>query len=157
MTDSHLLRPTDLLEHWLGHRRLTRRVIEAFPDEQLFTFAPAPPMRPFGEMVWEVHGQTAYNLNGLLGGGWGEPVWERVPSADKTDLLAAWEAQTAQLEHELPAVPAARYGEIRRLAWGDMLVFTAVIGAVDNEIHHRGQGTVYLRLLGITPPEFWDR
>jgi uncharacterized damage-inducible protein DinB len=38
-----------------------------------------------------------------------------------------------------------------------MLVFTAVIGAVDNEIHHRGQGTVYLRLLGIMPPEFWER
>jgi hypothetical protein len=108
MTDSHLLRPSDLLDHWLGHRRLTRRVIEAFPDEQVFTFAPAPPMRPFGEMVWEVHGQTAYNLNGLLGNGWGEPVWERAPSADKTDLLAAWDNQTAQLERELPAVAAAR-------------------------------------------------
>ncbi|HEY6509679.1 MAG TPA: hypothetical protein VIY56_16770 [Vicinamibacterales bacterium] len=24
-----------LLEHWQGHRRLTRRVIEAFPDDQL--------------------------------------------------------------------------------------------------------------------------
>ena len=28
---------------------------------------------------------------------------------------------------------------------------------VDNEIHHRGQGYVYLRALGIEPPAFWDR
>ena len=28
-----------LLEHWRGHRRLTRRVIEAFPEDQLFTFS----------------------------------------------------------------------------------------------------------------------
>ena len=157
MTDSYILRPADLMEHWLGHRRLTRRVIEAFPDDQLFTFTPAPPMRSFGEMVWEVHGQTAYNLAGLLSGGWGEPIWEQLPSTRKADLLAAWNVQTQQLERELPAVPSARYGETKQLAWGDMLVFTAIIGAVDNEIHHRGQGTVYLRLLGIQPPEFWER
>jgi len=28
---------------------------------------------------------------------------------------------------------------------------------VDNEIHHRGQGYVYLRSLGITPPGFYER
>ena len=36
----------ELLEHWQGHRRLTRRVIEAFPDDQLFSFAVGG-MRPF--------------------------------------------------------------------------------------------------------------
>jgi uncharacterized damage-inducible protein DinB len=29
--------------------------------------------------------------------------------------------------------------------------------AIDNEIHHRGQGYVYLRALGIEPPHFWER
>ncbi|RYD85889.1 MAG: damage-inducible protein DinB, partial [Sphingobacteriales bacterium] len=28
---------------------------------------------------------------------------------------------------------------------------------IDNEIHHRGQGYVYLRALGIEPPFFWER
>ena len=27
---------------------------------------------------------------------------------------------------------------------------------INNEIHHRGQGYVYLRSLGIEPPAFWD-
>ena len=28
---------------------------------------------------------------------------------------------------------------------------------IDNEIHHRGQGYVYLRTLGIEPPAFYER
>jgi uncharacterized damage-inducible protein DinB len=29
--------------------------------------------------------------------------------------------------------------------------------ALENEIHHRGQGYTYLRMLGIEPPEFYVR
>ncbi len=29
---------SDLLKNWQGHRRLTRRVIEAFPEDKLFGF-----------------------------------------------------------------------------------------------------------------------
>jgi uncharacterized damage-inducible protein DinB len=28
---------------------------------------------------------------------------------------------------------------------------------LDNEIHHRGQGYVYLRELGVEPPAFYQR
>ena len=28
---------------------------------------------------------------------------------------------------------------------------------IDNEVHHRGQGFVYLRALGVEPPQFPDR
>ena len=32
-----------------------------------------------------------------------------------------------------------------------------ILYVIDNEIHHRGQGYVYLRALGIEPPPFWER
>lgn len=32
-----------------------------------------------------------------------------------------------------------------------------ILYAIDNEIHHRGQGYVYLRSLGIEPPPFYER
>ena len=32
-----------------------------------------------------------------------------------------------------------------------------ILYVIDNEIHHRGQGYVYLRALGIEPPPFYDR
>jgi uncharacterized damage-inducible protein DinB len=32
-----------------------------------------------------------------------------------------------------------------------------ILYVVDNEIHHRRQGYVYLRALGIEPPAFFER
>ncbi|MNL31901.1 DinB family protein [compost metagenome] len=36
-------------------------------------------------------------------------------------------------------------------------VFSSILYFIDNEIHHRAQGTVYLRSLGVEPPAFWNR
>ena len=43
---------SDVLKNWQGHRRLTRRVIEAFPEDKLFEFSIGG-MRPFSELAWE--------------------------------------------------------------------------------------------------------
>jgi len=48
--DSQTLTAQQLLEHWQGHRSLTRRVIEAFPDDKLFTYTVGG-MRPFSELA----------------------------------------------------------------------------------------------------------
>jgi uncharacterized damage-inducible protein DinB len=32
-----------------------------------------------------------------------------------------------------------------------------ILYVIGNEIHHRGQGYVYLRALAIEPPSFYDR
>ena len=45
--------PDALLAHWQGHRRLTRRVIDAFPDDKLFAFSVGG-MRPFGALAMEM-------------------------------------------------------------------------------------------------------
>ena len=52
MSDTFIT-PEALLAHWQGHRRLTRRVIDAFPDDKLFTFSVGP-MRPFGSLALEM-------------------------------------------------------------------------------------------------------
>jgi len=39
-----------LLEHWQGHRNLTRRVIEKFPEDQMFSFSIGG-MRTFAELL----------------------------------------------------------------------------------------------------------
>nr|WP_184028701.1 DinB family protein [Deinococcus budaensis] len=159
-TDSAtILSPAAFLAHWQGHRALTRRVIEAFPEEQLFTFSAAPPMRSFGQMAWEMHGVAEYTLGGLVTDRWPTPDWtaDGPPPQERAALLAAWNALTARLDAELPGVPAARYPQTKALSWGEMTAFDAAIYAIDNEIHHRAQGYVYLRALGLEPPPFWER
>jgi hypothetical protein len=53
MSTATALTPEAMLAHWQGHRALTRRVIEAFPDDQLFSYTIGG-MRPFGEMAMEM-------------------------------------------------------------------------------------------------------
>lgn len=152
-----ILSPAYFLAQWQGHRRLTRRVIEAFPADQLFSFSAAPPMRPFGEMAWEIHGMSEYILNGVVTDEWGEPRWNAGLPNTQEALLGAWDELSRRIEAELPGVPAERYGQFRRLAWGEMRPLDAILGVIDNETHHRGQGYVYLRALNIQPPDFWTR
>ena len=156
-TSAALISPDVFLAHWQGHRRLTRRVIEAFPEDALFAFSAAPPMRPFGQMAWEIHHVTAYTLGGLVTGDWGEPVWDTSGEQGRAALLAAWDRLSHRLATDLPGVPPDRYAQEQPLAWGPMTGWAAATGVIDNEIHHRGQGYVYLRALGLTPPDFWER
>lgn len=151
-----IVSPQEFLAHWQGHRALTRRLIEAFTEDQLFTFSVGG-MRPFGAMAWEIHQVSELTLDGLLTGGWSEPDWREGVSQHRADLLTAWDALSGRLEREFPGVDLAFFPQTHRLPWGEMTGWAAAIYTIDNEIHHRGQGYVYLRALGLEPPAFYER
>ncbi len=147
--------PDALLSHWQAHRRLTRRTIDAFPDDKLFTFSVGG-MRTFGELSLEIVLMGAPMLRGLTGGEWLNS-WDRAPRP-KTDVLRMWDEATQDIDTLWKKLPADKFAETVT-AFGQ---FTApmhdlILYAIDNEIHHRGQGYVYLRALGIEPPPFYDR
>lgn len=48
----------ELLEHLKGHQRLTRRTIEAFPEDKLFSYSIGG-MRTFADLIQELLGVTA--------------------------------------------------------------------------------------------------
>jgi uncharacterized damage-inducible protein DinB len=148
--------PADaLLQHWQGHRRLTRRVIEAFPEDQLFSFSIGG-MRTFGAMSLELIAIAAPMVRGVVTGDWHQPA---VPSAPaKTEILQLWDETTSTLDDLWPQIPAERFGETLT-AFGQYpgRAYDLLLYAIDNEIHHRAQGYVYLRALGIEPPPFYSR
>ena len=151
-----LLSPAQFLNHWQGHRRLTRRMILAFPEDQLFRFSVGG-MRPFGVLAWEIHQVSELTLNGMRTGEWTMPDWRDGTSADRAELLLAWDGLTNRIEAEVPMVDAAFFSRPHRLPWGEMSGWDAAIYTIDNEIHHRAQGYVYLRALGTEPPAFYER
>ncbi|WP_245808378.1 DinB family protein [Deinococcus hopiensis] len=57
----------------------------------------------------------------------------------------------------LPAFPVPGYLTRRQVARGKLSPLESVLYGIDNEIHHRGQGDVYLRALGVEPPAFYSR
>ena len=57
------------LESWQGHRALTRRVIDAFSEEQLFNHSVGG-MRPFSALAMEFIGMAVPTLKGVITGKW---------------------------------------------------------------------------------------
>lgn len=157
-----VITPEALLNHWQGHRGLTRRVIEAFPEKELFEFSIGG-MRNFAMLAMEMTDLANPGIEGLVTGEW-KPMdnlphvtGEGMPET-KTDLLALWDETTEKMNRLWPGLSVERFSEsIKAFNMYDGTVLSTILYFIDNEVHHRGQGYVYLRALGIEPPAFWDR
>lgn len=151
-----------LLTHWQEHRRLTRRVIEAFPEDKLFTYSIGG-MRPFAQLVMEMITIAQPGVYGMATRQWSVPNHPEInfmmkPPATKIGLLKFWDETTEVINQIWPNITAKRFqemdksfGQYEGKVWWHYFYF------IENEIHHRGQGYVYLRALDIEPPPFWDR
>ncbi len=155
-TTVSVLNAEDLLKNWQGHRALTRRTIEAFPEDDLFNFSLGE-MRPFSAMATEFIGMAVPIVEGVATGKWVK-YGDGPKPVSKSEILALWDQQTKELDAKFPAIPTHRFAEVDT-AFGQwtMTGIAMIQYAIDNEIHHRGQGYVYLRALGIEPPHFWER
>jgi uncharacterized damage-inducible protein DinB len=154
---SSVINPDQLLQHWQGHRELTRRVISLFPEEHLFSFSLGG-MRPFSEMVKELLGIAVPGAKGLATELWEELDENLEVGSSKERLLEAWDKATEELNYWWKQIPLERF-QSKIVAFGlyEDKGFCTVLYFIDNEVHHRGQAYVYLRALGITPPNFWER
>jgi hypothetical protein len=142
--------------------RVTRRVIEAFPEEALFRFSIGG-MRPCSELALEMISMASGGIRGLATRQW--PKVSELPHhaksaapSTRTELLQLWDDITAQIDALWPQIAPHRFEEID-LVFGEYEgpVYGSFLYWIDNEVHHRGQGYVYLRALGIEPPAFYDR
>lgn len=155
---AELLTPTQLHEMLEGNRRLTVRVLEAFPENELFTHA-VPGMRPAAELFKEMMEVERAYLHGTATGEWVyAPTTKEVST--KQGLLEAFEALRGQSLTWWEKITADRLLAVEDdgLGWGPpMPNLGRLIYNMENEIHHRGQAYVYLRQLGIEPPAFYER
>lgn len=147
----------ELLAHWQGHRNLTRRFIEAFPEKELFEFSIGG-MRPFSELVKEFLAIAVPGLTQIVSDKEVEFDEERNELKTKADLLKAWDDATEKIKELFGKISAERFHEeVNLFGQYKYSVIHNIQYFIDNEIHHRGQGSVYLRALGIEPPFFWER
>lgn len=151
-----VLNSQQLLIHWQGHRNLTRRVIEAFPEKDLFEFSIGG-MRPFSKLVLEMIAIAGPALKSIVEGTINE-FDESFNPETKVELLAKWDEETEVINEYFSQISEERFQEMFNLfGQYEFPIYQNILYFVDNEIHHRGQGYVYLRALGIEPPFFWER
>lgn len=153
---------SNLLAQWQGHRRLTRRMIEAFPEEQLFNYSIGG-MRTFAEMMKEIIDISGPGIRGIATENWENNGGFDRHTLDpehqtKAGLIKLWDQGTELIDAYLTQIPESRFKEnIVVFGQYEGEAFSSILYFIDNEIHHRAQGTVYLRSLGIEPPAFWNR
>ncbi len=154
---AQLISKDQLLAHWQGHRALTRRVIEAFPEKELFEFSIGG-MRTFGQLAQELLAIGAPGIKGMATDSWEELDEDMKLQGSKSKLLDYWDRATEEINSWWVKVPEEHFQDTV-VAFGQYedKVYCSILYFIDNEIHHRGQGYVYLRALGITPPNFWER
>lgn len=146
-----------LLDHWQGHRRLTRRIIEAFPEKELFDYSIGG-MRPFAAMLQELLAISVPGVKQIVTGE-AEALNEHIEEANsKASILLLWDKATDDIDHYWKQIPDAKFNEpILTFGQYEGTVWSSILYFIDNEIHHRAQAYVYLRSLGITPAPFWER
>ena len=145
-----------MLQHWLAHRSLTRKTIEKFPEKELFEFNIGG-MRTFADLTKELLAIGGPALKAIVTNE-AEPYNHNLSLQTKAELLQRWDDNTPKIIEYFNQIPEERFHEKFKL-FGEyeLTIINHILYFIDNEIHHRGQGFVYLRALNIEPPFFWDR
>ena len=155
---AQVITPEDLLKHWQGHRALTRRVIEAFPEKDFFEFSIGG-MRPFAKLTDELLAIAVPGLRGIVNKeikSFTEEETEKF--IFKAQYLEKWDEATSEINQYWEKLSIEDFNETFNLfGQYEFPVIQNILYFIENEVHHRGQGYVYLRALGIEPPFFWER
>jgi uncharacterized damage-inducible protein DinB len=156
-TTNQLLSKEELLKHWQGHRFVTRRVIEAFPEKDFFEFTIGG-MRPFSGLISELLSIAVPALKSIAENDIKPYTEEGYILKTKADYLKKWDEATEEINHYWQQIPEEDFDKVFNLFnQYEFPIIHNILYFIDNEIHHRGQAYVYLRALNIEPPFFWER
>lgn len=116
-------------------------------------------MRPFAKMASELLSIAAPALKGIVNRN-EQPYSEQQTEmlTTKAQFLQKWDEATEEINQYWKQIPMEDFGKNFNLfGQYEFPIIENIFYFIDNEIHHRGQGYVYLRALGIEPPFFWTR
>jgi len=115
-------------------------------------------MRPFAKMATELLNIGGVALKGIIENNMEAYSEEGINPKTKEEILKSWDEETETINHYFGQITEERFQETFNLfGQYEFPVYENVLYFIDNEIHHRAQGYVYLRALGIEPPFFWER
>jgi uncharacterized damage-inducible protein DinB len=138
----------------------TVRILERVPREKL-DWRPHPKSMSLGELAWHIAVLPASAVKGLKEGKRDVSLSRPGPQGEG-DFVAAFQRNHAEMKSVLAATPdevllKERFAFVR----GEEVIFSfPKVGLIrtvlmNHSIHHRGQLTVYLRLLDVSVPAMY--
>jgi len=148
--------PADLVKEWERAKDYTKAYLDAMPDSG-YAFKPMPEMRSFAEQMLHLTAgdylliPLATNAKSPYGDGELEKSTKDKSKANITKIvLAGYDFVIASIDTMTQAQLNERIKVFDKF---DLTREQVLAKAFEHQTHHRGQSTVYLRLLGIKPPQ----
>lgn len=152
------------IDKMYGYLRLvhktTRRIVLAFPDDKL-DWVPKAGMRTPRELIEHIYGQGLAKADRAYRG---EMTYEQylaymtAPRSGGAKQLLDWcDATFEAMMARIDGLTEAQVNDtVMKAFFGDFQTGVFLSITYDEWWHHRGQLTIYLRLLGIPVPNIYD-
>lgn len=141
----------------------TERILGRVPADKL-DWRPHPKSMSLGELAWHIANMPAVAIIGLAEGERDIATARPSPRPDKPDFVATFKANIAKLKDAMSKTSDATLinekfsfknsGEV--ITSFPKIAFLRTV-LMNHSIHHRGQLTVYLRLLDVPVPAMYGR
>jgi uncharacterized damage-inducible protein DinB len=167
----------EFLRHYRMQRQATRKLVAAIP-EAYFAWTPSPTAFSCGDLVRHMMQAESFWRRLIVAGARGEGYDPFALTGTSTDRLTAFRASNLQTsksekfgataseclqrwseiqektERELGALPPEAFtaSVAHPLATLSGPVWEACLGMIEHEIHHRGQLSAYLKMIGVEQP-----
>lgn len=140
---------------------VTRRFLERLPEDRL-TWRPHPKSMTAGQLALHIAHVPGGIVRAVQQDSVQVPDFNNIPQPSNLwEILDAFEESIAVVRSVLPTIDDARMQETWRFAKGDREVLAVPRGRFLRDImlshwyQHRGQFSVYLRLLNVAVPSSW--
>lgn len=144
------------IDYWEGARRRTEKALPLIPPERV-DWVPAPGAFTFGDLIRHLGAAERWLFVGpIVEGhstyqGCGPELGATLPKA--IDYMRRMHAESVALLCALPDEALLR--RVKTPAGLELRVWKWLRAMTEHEAHHRGQLYLYLRCLGIRPPELF--
>jgi uncharacterized damage-inducible protein DinB len=142
----------ELVKHWTSSKELSLAVANAMPDAD-YSFKASPGEMSFGEQMNHIAGANSHYCSaaaGTKGPLAGEKLSDNSKAAAIKNLSAAYDYCIDSIKESSDASLQKSVSS----GGNSTTPFELFWGGFTHSAHHRGQAEVYLRLKGITPPEY---
>lgn len=140
---------------WERAKAYTKEYLDAMPDDK-YSLKPTPEMRSFAEQMLHL-ADANYSFASAASGVKvpdGAADLEKNGAKTKTAVTKQVMDSYDFVISNLKKMTTAQMGEtVKLFGRFDMSKGTAFAKCFEHQTHHRGQGTVYLRLAGVKPPQ----
>jgi uncharacterized damage-inducible protein DinB len=138
-------------DFWTKESKTTRKVLGRIPEAS--DYRPDPKSRTAQEIAWQIVCEEKMIIDALETG---KAEWAPPPAPKTmTEVVEAYEKQSAQMAQRWKALPAARWDGTLEFFGTERPASPMAWSFLFDIVHHRGQISTYLRPMGSTVPQIY--